>query len=133
MGKIKNTLETIALGSVLTFSTACSNLPPKYVSGQVIGEAGTIVDRQKIIERSGKLCGNDPVRFGDPTYAIQFIADDSEIYTIAIRPYSSGRLDALNKAIEWGTKIKIPKDKFNSHLKGKIGSIADEDLYVLEY
>ena len=133
---IRKTLCTLVAAAVIGLS-GCEKEEEeeKYIYGTVLEESGTIVDRQKLIERSeGALFGNDFVSFGDPTYAIKFKADNDKIYFFHVkRYYGSGRLEALNMAIEPGTRIKIPKVRFTHSygLRGNVGTIHDSDLYVL--
>ncbi len=135
--EIKQTLGAIVLAGAIGLSGCknCnnSNNKPQYVEGIVQKESGTIVDRQKIIERSeGALFGNKSIRFGDQTYAIQFKADDGKVYTFQVNPdrYSS-KLEALNLAIEEGTRIRIDQLAFDRHLNGTVGQIQDYELGVL--
>ena len=154
MGKIRNILTAIVLGSALALSTGCDDKPkeseyvtgtvlkesgtikPKeseYVTGTVLRESGTIIDRQKVIERSeGALFGNDSVRFGDPTYAIQFKVEEfGKVYTFAIKESYQRKLVALNLAIEEGTRIRMSRQNFNYHLNGMVGQVMDYNLEVL--
>ena len=127
---IKQTLGTIVLAGAIGLA-GCDN-KPQYIDGTVLKESGTIVDRQKIIERSeGALFGNESVRFGDPTYAIQFKADDGKVYTFAVKESYQKKLEALNLAIEEGTRIRMTKGNFDYNLKGTVGQINDFELEVL--
>lgn len=137
MEKIRNNLTAIVLGGALAFSIGCDNnifnpKKPEYITGTVLKESGTIIDRQKVIEHSeGALFGNDSVRFSDPTYTIQFKTDDGKVYTFAVNETYQKKLGALSLAIEEGTKIRILKQFFNWHLKGTVGKINDYELEVL--
>ena len=105
---------------------------PQYVEGIVQKESGTIVDRQRIIERSeGAMFGNESVRFGDHTYAIQFKIDDGKVYTFAVQESYQKKLEALNLAIEEGTRIRMTRESFNWYLEGTVGQIYDFELEVL--
>ena len=116
----------------LSLSTVRKDNEPLYVEGVVIKEFGTIIDRQEIIERSeGASFGNKSVRFGDLTYGIQFRrTDDGKAYTFAVNPLQE-KLEALNAAIENGTRIRMRRNAFNCYLKGTVGKINDSDLEVL--
>jgi len=131
---IRKTLCTLVAAAVIGLS-GCEKEKEEeeYIYGTVLEESGTIVDRQKLIERSdGALFGNDSISFGDPTYAIKFKADNDKIYFFQVIRYKE-RLEALNLAIEPGTRIKIPKVRFThwEGLRGSVGSVKDYDLYVL--
>lgn len=129
---IKQTLGAIVLAGAIGLTGCDKPKEPEYINGVVLKESGTIVDRQEIIERSeGALFGNDSVRFGDPTYAIQFKADDGKVYTFAVRESYQKKLEALNLAIEEGTRIRMSGQNFNYYLKGTVGQINDYELEVL--
>ena len=133
---IKQTLRAIVLAGAIGLS-GCDNKPgcdnkSLDVDGIVLKESGTIVDRQEIIGRSeGALFGNDSVRFGDPTYAIKFKADDGKVYTFAVIESYQRKLEALNLAIEEGTRIRMSRRSFDWYLKGTVGQINDYELSVL--
>ncbi len=127
MGNIRNTLTAIFLSSLLSFSGGCSSknktIDTEYISG-------TVLEESSIGEK----------RFGNYTYSVKFRIDNGEVYIFAIKPSNAhlnserkdySRLEALNLAIEEGTKIRIDKRYFNSALKGKVGSIYDHRLEVL--
>lgn len=118
---LQKTLASIVLASAIG-SGGCDNLRRQYVTGTVLKESGTIVDRQKLI-------GNHP------TYAIQFRADDGKVYTFAVTDSYTGsnlnKLEALNFAIEEGTRIRMTKYNFDRHLAGTVGLIDDDELEVL--
>lgn len=109
---------------------------PKYINGTVLKESGTIVNQQKIIERSeGALFGNDSVRIGNHTYAIQFKTDKGKNYTFQIDPSPfrrENKIEALNLAISKGTKIRIKRFDFYYNLVGSVGRVLDTDIEVLD-
>jgi|SRR3989338_10653429 len=103
-----------------------------YIYGAVLKEGGTIADRTAIIERSeGAIFGNESIRFGDSTYALKFRTDSREVYTMGVFETGVHLLEALNLAIEPGTRFRIPETTFKQTLNGKIGSIYDYQIEVL--
>ncbi len=130
---IKKTLGMIVLAGAIGLS-GCDDKPQQeYISGTVLKEAGTIIDRQKIIENSkDSSFGNTSINFGKPTYVIQFKVDDGKVYTFAVKESDQNKLDALNLAIEEGTRIRINKWNFYYYLKGTVGQINDYELEVPE-
>jgi len=123
-------------GIYSTISYAKRDKSKDYIHGTVIEESGTIVDRQKVIERSeGALFGNGSVKFGDPTYAIKIKADDGNIYTLAVKEsLFEKKLEALNLRIEEGTRVDIPIKAFTDKhgLIRKVGSTYASDVYITD-
>ncbi|HLD55475.1 MAG TPA: hypothetical protein VJB35_04410 [Candidatus Nanoarchaeia archaeon] len=120
---IKKTLGAIALASTIGL-VGCAPIPdekfiPEYIYGVVTKEGGSIVDS---VNSKDYNCR-------DPTYAIQFKADDGKLYTFQI---FGGRLDALNLAINKGTKIRMKKNNFNHNLHSLVGEISDRHVQILE-
>ncbi|MCK5449626.1 hypothetical protein KAI32_02075 [Candidatus Pacearchaeota archaeon] len=106
-----------------------NNKAYECIYGTVLEESGTIPDRQKGIERSE----------GDPTYAIKFRTDGGIIYTVQIEGHYNAteeryvhKFEALNLAIDEGTRIRINKLEFDLHRKGSVGSVNDYQIEVLE-
>jgi len=133
MGKLEKIVAGLAVVAILgvTIYNLKRDESNDYIYGTVIEEAGTIVDRQKAIERSeGALFGNDSVKFGNPTYAIKIKADDEKIYTLAVRESYRGKLEALNLAVNPGTRVKVHKSAWGYN--HKVGSIRDDKLYILD-
>tara|TARA_Y100000310_G_scaffold327446_1_gene393819 strand:+ start:4756 stop:5247 length:492 start_codon:yes stop_codon:yes gene_type:complete len=101
----------------------------KYVYGTVLKEGGSVVDRQT--PRSTPI-ENNFVMYCHPTYTIKFRADhDREAYTFAVQESYQKKLEALNLAIEEGTRIRMYRKDFNWDLKGTVGRIDDWKLEVL--
>ena len=121
---LKKTLGVIALASTIGLA-GCKILPenepliPEYIYGVVTKEGGSIIDS---VNSKDYNCR-------DPTYAIQFKADDGKLYTFQI---FGGRLDALNLAINKGTKIRMKKNNFNHNLHSLVGEISDRHVQILE-
>ncbi|MCA9458951.1 MAG: hypothetical protein KC550_00215 [Nanoarchaeota archaeon] len=129
--RINKSLVGIVLASAAAIGLSDCETKPEYIHGTVQKESGTIIDRQRVIE--GSECtyfDNKSVGFGEPNYAIQFRADDGELYTFQIKPLYH-RLEALNMAIEQGTRIRIKRNDFKRNLKGNVGNISDNELEVL--
>ena len=120
---LKKTLGVIALASTIGLA-GCKILPenepliPEYVYGVVTKEGGSIIDS---VNSKDYNCR-------DPTYAIQFQADDGKLYNFQI----FGNLDALNLAIDKGTKIRINKNYFNHKRHSSVGEISENGIEVLE-
>ena len=119
---IKKTLGAIALASTIGL-VGCAPIPdekfiPEYIYGVVTKEGGSIVDS---VNSKDYNCR-------DPTYAIQFQADDGKLYNFQI----FGNLDALNLAIDKGTKIRINKNYFNHKRHSSVGEISENGIEVLE-
>jgi len=119
---IKKTLGVIALASTIGL-VGCAPIPdekfiPEYIYGVVTKEGGSIVDS---VNSKDYNCR-------DPTYAIQFQADDGKLYNFQI----FGNLDALNLAIDKGTKIRINKNYFNHKRHSSVGEISENGIEVLE-
>ena len=132
--RIKNKIGIITLASIIGLGLYGCEKPkePNYITGTVLKEFGTIVDRQKIIESSeGAIFGNDSIKIGE-SYGIQFKADyNKKNYIFAVKKTSVDKLEALNFAIEKGTRIEMKRYDFNRNLRGIVGQIEDYKLEVL--
>ncbi len=133
--KIKQALCGL-VAAVAIGLTGCEKSEKKdpFVYGTVIKEAGTIVDRQKIIERAeGAIFGNDSIRFGDSTYILQ-IQTNQGLYTANVEKFGNKTLEALALAIEEGTEVKIERryleDKWRFG-EDKIGKLCTDEIVVL--
>ena len=113
---------------VAALSISCLQEQPQrpiHIYGTVLKESGSIVDRVNFVQNSKKGL------FIEPTYALQIRADNETIYTFSVED-ARGKLEALNLAIEEGTRIQIYTPRFYDNLSGTVSKIYDEDIAVLE-
>ncbi len=129
MMSLHKRIAQFGLAAVLTFA-GCSDKP---LEGKVVEEAGTIIERQAIFflpEQSEKKEYSIKVKFENPTYAIKFETANGTTYTFQIEETYNPRLEALNLAIQKGTKVKINGD-YIENIRGTVGTIAADQIEVL--
>lgn len=132
LGAIVLAAESALLGGCLSMGQSADKpkeIKSKYVYGTVLKESGTIVERSR-----GSFFG-DKLELYKPTYAIQFLADDGGTYTVGVINQNPNekyaRLEALNLAIDEGTRIMMYKHDFEN-LHGNVGVVDDRYLGILE-
>lgn len=123
----------------LVGATAISAVVPgcetkeEYEEGVVVKEFGTLMG---FVKSEGALFGNDSVKIGELTYGVRVKAP-SGTYTISISPTADRTLEALEAAIEEGTRVKFAKYKvFDGTVSvqfgsDKIGKISADNIQVL--
>jgi len=106
-----------------------------YISGTVLNECGTIVDKESTAgcSEDAAILNNEFPQFGGSKYSIRFKKDSGMEYTFAILESNQHGLEALSLAIEPKTRIKMLEHDFRSHLNGLVGRIYDYELVVLRY
>lgn len=126
------------LGAVVGATVVSTVIPgcetrEEYEEGVVIKEFGTLMG---FVKSEGALFGNDSVKIGELTYGVRVKAP-AGIYTISIYPTCNRTLEALESAIEEGTRVKFAKYKvFQDRVSvqfgsDKIGKISADDIQVL--
>ncbi len=117
--------------------TSCSQPEDKteYKTGTVLKESGTIVDRIISVEKSsGALFGNESVKVGEMTYAVQ-IKTEQGIYNANVISWVSSDLEAIALAIDPGdivrfrTKYSRGNDVFYSN---KIGRLMPKEIDIIK-
>lgn len=109
-----------------------------YITGTVVEEAGTIVDRQRsIVTSSGARFGNESVRFGEPTYALTMEDDSGKTYTFFVdytpQKNKGDFLEGLNLAINKGTRIRVKAGFLNRLPRSDaITKVWSDDIYLVK-
>ncbi|MBI2004262.1 hypothetical protein HYS72_02240 [Candidatus Pacearchaeota archaeon] len=137
---MKTINKIFKIGALAISLTGCINLPNvysqrNYLEGIVKKESGSVT---KLVESSGASFGNESVKIGYPTYNLQ-IKTSEGVYTARIIPGVMKSLEALELAIDVGSRVRFPKIvgkcswlEENAFGEDKIGKIYADDLIVLQ-